>query len=273
MQQLNAYPQTGIDIWLNEPRRAEHSQAPANLLRLWFPESIMAYDSSDNLLWQSTYENTVAPWQYENKAIGDMKTGRKIRKTLARTQNIDDLALLKCIVRWEETETHLALDINNIGPIKWKYFKSSICLQRSASPDYFDEDGYRTFLFTDSGFVASRELIFPPERQLVYIKVGETLPMQNKSKCRLLEGAHFVVSKDERYVLCYAWHEANRIFLNKAPCVRCLHSDLMIHDIEPKTSIQRRGIVFLKEGRLDEALKSYQSWKETAGKSLSVNEL
>ena len=98
-------------------------------------------------------------------------------------------------------------------------------------------------------------------------------PMQNKSKCRLLEGAHFVVSKDERYVLCYAWHEANRIFLNNAPCVRCLHSDLMIHDIEPKTSIQRRGIVFLKEGRLDEALKSYQSWKETAGKSLSVNEL
>ena len=57
-----------------------------------------------------------------------------------------------------------------------------------------------------------------------------------------------MVSKDERYVLCYAWHKAHRIFLNRALCVRCLHSDLEIHNIEPKTSIQRRGILFLKEG-------------------------
>ena len=97
--------------------------------------------------------------------------------------------------------------------------------------------------------------------------------MQNRSKRRLIEEALFVVSKDERYVLCYAWHKAHRIFLNRALCVRCLHSDLEIHNIEPKTSIQRRGILFLKEGTLDEALKRYRSWRETSGQGLSVNEL
>ena len=45
MQQINIYPpSTCLEIWLNEPRRAQNSQAPANLLRLWFPESIMAFD-------------------------------------------------------------------------------------------------------------------------------------------------------------------------------------------------------------------------------------
>ena len=121
--------------------------------------------------------------------------------------------------------------------------------------------------------MASRELIFPPDRQMIYGIVGDELPMQDGSKRRLSEEALFVVSKDERYVLCYAWHNAHRLFLNRSLCVRCLHSDLEIHSIEPKTLIQRRGILFLKEGTREEALEYYRSWKETSGQGLSVNEL
>ena len=274
MQQLNVYPPTTcMEIWLNEPRRAEHSQAPANVLRLWFPESIMAFDSSDTMLWQSTYEHLGSRWHYENLAIGDMKRGRKIHKVLVRTENVDDLALMKCIVRWEGTEAHLALAINNIGPVSWDRLTTSICLQRPASPEYIDEDNSRTFLVSDGGFVASRELVFPPDRQMIYGIVGDELPMQDGSKRRLTEEALFVVSKGERYVLGYAWHNAHRLFLNRSLCVRCLHSDLEIYNIEPKTLIQRRGILFLQEGTLEEALERYRSWKETSGQALSVNEL
>ena len=274
MQQLNVYPPTScMEIWLNEPRRAESSQAPANLLRLCFPESIMAFDSSDNVLWQSTYENHRSPWRYENLAIGDMKSGRKIRKALVRTENVDDLALLKCFVRWEGTEAHLALAINNIGPVTWDRLTTSICLQRPASPDYIDEDNSRTFLVSDNGFVASQELIFPPERENIYGIVGDELPMRDGSKRLLTEEALFVLSKDERYVLFYAWHEAQRLFLNRSLCVRCLHSDLVIHNIEPKTPMQRRGILSLQEGTLEDALERYRLWKETSGQGLSVNEL
>ena len=43
-QQFNVYAPTCLDIWLNEPRNAPESRAPANLLRLWFPESILGRD-------------------------------------------------------------------------------------------------------------------------------------------------------------------------------------------------------------------------------------
>ena len=274
MQQLNVYPPTTcLEIWLNEPRRAEHSQAPANVLRLWFPESVMAFDSKENLLWQSTYENNGNSWRYENLAIGDMKSGLKIRKALVRTVNVDDLALMKCIVRWDGTEAHIALVVNNIGPVPWDRLISSICLQRPASPEYIDEDNSRTFLVSDGGFVASRELIFPPERQMFYGIVGNELSMLDGSKPRLTEPVMFVVSKDEQYVLGYAWHNAHRLFLNRSLCVRCLHSDLEIHGIEPKTVAQRRGILFLNEGSLDDALERYREWKEISDQDLSVNEL
>ena len=269
MQQLNVYPPTTcMEIWLNEPRRAERSQAPANVLRLWFPESIIALDSSGNMLWESTYETLGAPWRYENLAIGDMKSGRKIHKALAHTENVEDMALMKCIVRWEGTEAHLTLEINNIGPVAWDRLTTSICLQRSASPEYIDEDNSRTFLVTDDGFVASRKLVFPPDRQMIYGIVGDELPMLDGSKRRIAEEAIFVVSKDERYVLGYAWHDAHRLFLNRSLCVRCLHSDLEILNIEPKTLMRRRGLLFLKEGTLDQAFERYRSWKETNGEGL-----
>ena len=274
MQQINVYPPTTcLEMWLNEPRRAKHSQAPANLLRLWFPESIMAFDSSDNLLWQSTYENSGAPWRYENLAIGDMKSGRKVHKALVRSHTVDDMALMRCSVRWEGMEAHLGLAINNISPVPWDRLVTSICLQRPAAPEYIDEDNSRTFLVSDGQFVASRDLLFPPDRQMFYGIVGDELSMQDGSKRKLTEEALFVVSKDERYVLGFAWRDAHRLFLNRALCVRCLHSDMEIRSIEPKAVTQRRGILFLKEGTLEEALARYQSWKETSGQDLSINEM
>ena len=265
MQQLNVYPPTTcMEIWLNEPRRAERSQAPANVLRLWFPESIIALDSSGNMLWESTYETFGAPWRYENLAIGDMKSGRKIRKALVHTENVDDLALLRCIARWEAMEAHLTLEINNIGPVAWDRLTTSICLQRPASPEYSDEDNSRTFVVSEGGFVASRELIFPPDRQMIYAIVGDELPMQDGSNRKLIEEAMFVLSKDQRYVLCYAWPNAHHLFLNRSLCVRCLHSDMEIHNVEPKELIRRQGILFLKKGTLQEALEHYRSWKETS---------
>ena len=132
---------------------------------------------------------------------------------------------------------------------------------------------FYNFVVSEGQVVASRDLVFPPDRQMFYGIVGDELSMQDGSKRRLSEGALFVVSKDGRYVLGFAWYDAHRLFLNRALCVRCLHSDLEIRGIESKEVVQRRGILFLKEGTLDEAIARYQTWKETSGRDLSINEM
>ncbi|MBN98177.1 MAG: hypothetical protein CME16_02840 [Gemmatimonadetes bacterium] len=50
-------------------------------------------------------------------------------------------------------------------------------------------------------------------------------------------------------------------------------ANLEIRGIESKEVVQRRGILFLKEGTLDEAIPRYQSWKEASGRDLSINEI
>ncbi len=263
MQQLNVYPPSCMEIVINEPRRAARSQAPANLLRLWFPESVVAYDAEDHVLWESTYENLDGSWRYENLAGADMKAGKKIRRALERTATIDALALLRVGVRWEGMDAHLSMEIANTGPLTWDRLTTSTCLQRSAAPDYIDETNTRTFLVSDAGFVASRDLVFPPDRQMIYAFPGQALEMQDGSARTLAEEAMFVVSQDERYVLGYGWEDAGRLFLNRSTCVRCLHSDQVVEQFQPKQWIRRRGLLFLKEGSLEEALAHYRSWKES----------
>ena len=177
-QQVNVFAPTCLDIWLNEPRNAPESRAPANLLRLWFPESILAHDSNDNLLWEYTFERRSASWQYVNESIGDMKRGQAVRKVLQSVDAFDGLALIDCSARWRETDIDLTLRITNVGSMAWSRLQASICLQRPAAPDYLDEENTRTYLVSDEGFVASADLVFPPRRRLVYAWVGEELPMR-----------------------------------------------------------------------------------------------
>ncbi len=148
-----------------------------------------------------------------------MKSGRAIRKVLESVDTVDGLALVACSARWRETDIDLTLRITNVGPIAWSRLQTSICLQRPAAPDYLDEEDTRTYLVSDEGFVASAELVFPSRRRLVYAWVGEELPMKKRARRRLAAPALFVVSRDERYVLGYAWQQARRLFLNRAGCV------------------------------------------------------
>lgn len=264
-QQVNVYAPTGLDIWLNEPRRAPESKAPANLLRLWFPEAIIAYDSNDNVLWDYTFEVRSASWRYVNESIDDMKSGRGIRRVLESVDTVDGLALIACGARWRGTDIDLTLRITNVGPTAWSRLETSICLQRPAAPDYLDEEDTRTYLVSDEGFVASAELVFPPRRRRVYAWVGEDLPMRNKARRRLVAPVLFVVSRDERYVLGYAWQQARRLFLNRAGCVKCLHSDPEFGILEPQHQHQRQGIVFVNEGTLEEAYQRYCAWTDSVG--------
>ena len=188
-QQVNVFAPTCLDIWLNEPRNAPESRAPANLLRLWFPESIIAHDSNDNVLWEHTFETRNATWRYVNESIGDMKSGRAIRKVLESVDTVDGLALIACSARWRETDIDLTLRITNVGPLTWSRLETSICLQRPAAPDYLDEEDTRTYLVSDEGFVASAELAFPPRRRMVYAWVGEELPVRKGARRRLVDPA------------------------------------------------------------------------------------
>ena len=134
-QQLNVYAPTTLDIYVNEPRIAPERAAPANLLRLWFPESLQAYDAGNNLLWEHTFEAQPS-WRYVNESMGDMKGGRAVRKSLRSVETVDGLALIDCSVRWRGVDIDLDLTITNTGPMAWARVITSTCLQRPAAPDY-----------------------------------------------------------------------------------------------------------------------------------------
>ena len=180
-QQLNVYAPTTLDIHVNEPRIAPERAAPANLLRLWFPESLQAYDAGDNLLWEHTFESQPS-WRYVNESMGDMKGGRAIRKTLRSVETVDGLALIDCSVRWRGVDIDLDLTITNVGPMAWARVVTSTCLQRPAARDYLDADDTRTWLCSDEGFVSAAELAFPPRRDSLYGWVGEELPMKSGAR-------------------------------------------------------------------------------------------
>ena len=260
-QQVNVYAPTSLDIWLNEPRIAPERAAPANLLRLWFPESVMAYDATDNVLWEHTFEERSTAWRYVNESMGDMKGGRAIRKALQSVDTVDGLALIACGVRWRDTDIDLSLRITNVGPMAWSRVQTSVCLQRPAAPDYLDADDTRTWLCSDEGFVAAAELAFPPRRDSLYAWVGEELPMRSGARRRLAAPALFAISKDGRFVLGYAWQQARRLFLG-AGRARCLHSDLELRMFEPQHQLQRQGILFVHEGTLEDAYRRYCAWND-----------
>ncbi len=260
-QQLNVYAPTSLDIWVNEPRIAAERTAPANLLRLWFPESIMAYDAAGNVLWEHTFECRSACWRYVNESIGDMKGGRAIRKTLRSVETVDGLALIACSVRWRGADIDLDLTITNVGTMGWARVVTSICLQRPAAPDYLDADDTRTWLCSDEGFVAASELAFPPRRDSLYAWVGKELPMRSGAKRRLAAPPVFAVSRDGRFVLGYAWRQARRLFLG-AGRARCLHSDSEFGAFEPQRQLRRQGILFVYEGTLEDAYGRYRAWND-----------
>ena len=262
-QQLNVYAPTTLDIHVNEPRIAPERAAPANLLRLWFPESLQAYDAGDNLLWEHTFESQPS-WRYVNESMGDMKGGREIRKTLRSVETVDGLALIDCSVRWRGVDIDLDLTITNTGPMAWARVVTSTCLQRPAAPDYLDADDTRTWICGDEGFVSAAELAFPPRRDSLYGWVGEELPMKSGAKRRLTEPPVFVVSLDGRFVLGYAWRQARRLFLG-AGRARCLHSDPEFGPVEPQRQVRRQGILFVQEGTLQDACHRYRSWDDELG--------
>lgn len=260
-QQLHVYPPGCVEIWVNEPRRAPRNPAPANLLRLWFPETVNAYDANDHLLWECTYETSRQAWRCENKAIHDMKQGRPVHHVLECSDGIDDTALVRRSVIWRDTHADLSLSINNLGAVPLARVETSICLQRAAAPEYVDTDNTATFVVTDRGFAASAELVIPPQRDCVYGFVGEGIELTDGAKPRLTEEALFVVSRDSRYVLGYAWRDARRLFLNRGGCTRCLHSDVELKNVPPHTEVRREGILFIHEGTLEQAHQRFRDWK------------
>ena len=137
-----------------------------------------------------------------------------------------------------------------------------MCLQRTAAPDYFDPANQRTFLVSDLGFVSSRELIFHPQSLMFYAQVGSPLELvDGAAPRRLEESCLFVLSADQRYVLCYGWRDATMVFMNRSGRVRCLHSEFRHQDLGPGQTFGAEGVLFVQEGSLEQAHKRFQAWK------------
>ena len=262
-QQLFAYVPTALDIFIKEPRRVrEASDWPANMLRFQFPESVNAYDDNGRRLWESSFETSAHTWRVVSKAEEKSMGGIRKTRVMECEDTVPGAAVIRRTVTWSDEQLDLHFSIKNLGEKQLASLQTSMCLQRTAAPDYIDHGNARTFLVSDDGFVASQELAFHPEAKYFYGDVGSPLELvDSTSPRRLREEALFVVSADRRYVLCYAWRGAERVFMNRAGCVRCLHSDMRFTDLAPQREVEASGVVFVHEGNLDQAYQRYLKWK------------
>ncbi len=262
-QQLFANVPNALDIYIKEPRRVrEPSDWPANLLRFQFPESVNAYDPNGQRLWEFSFETSEHTWHIVSKAQEKTMGGIRKNRVMQCEDTIEGATSIRRTVTWSDQQLDLHFSLKNLGKTPLARIQSSMCLQRSAAPDYIDQGNARTFLVSDEGFIASRELVFDPEAKYFYANVGSPLELVDSSTTRhLQEQALFVVSADRRYVLCYAWKGAKSVFMNRATRVRCLHSDLRFTDLAPQQEVEAQGVIFVHEGNLDQAHQRYLEWK------------
>jgi len=52
------------------------------------------------------------------------------------------------------------------------------------------------------------------------------------------------------------------VFMNRAPRVRCLHSEFGFEGIAPQKEVVAEGILFVQEGTLEQALQRFLVWKQ-----------
>ena len=237
-----------------------------NMLRFQFSESVNAFDTDGHHLWKHSFETSQHAWQVVEKADEKTMGGILKNRVMKCEDTIADAATIRQRVAWSDAQIDFQLNIKNLSDQRLSALQTSMCMQRTAAPDYIDPNNSCTFLVSDQGFVASQELAFHPEKLNFFGQVGRRLELVDPTLVRKLEEeALFVVSSDRRYILCYAWRGADGIFMNRAGRVRCLHSDFRFIDIAPQQEIEAHGILFVQEGTLDQAHQRFLAWKQTGG--------
>jgi len=261
-QQLFAYVPTCLDIYIKEPRQvAEPSDWPANLLRFQFPESVTAYGENRTKLWEFSFETSKHAWRVVSKADEKSMGGVLKNRVMECEDILEGAAVIRRTATWTNEQLEFELSVKNLGNQTLSAIQTSMCLQRTAAPDYIDYGNSRTFLVSESGFVPSKELIFHPQKLMFYGHVGSGLELVDKASYPTLkEASLLVVSLDRRFVLCYNWRNATRLFMNRNPRVRCLHSELRFTDIAPQEETQAKGVLFVHEGSLEQAHQRLLAW-------------
>ena len=265
-QQLFAYIPQSLEIFIKEPRHVrEPSDWPANMLRFQFPESVNAFGKNNRRLWEFSFETSRHDWRVVSKA-GEKTMGGAFKNRVMRCEDVvAGKAVIRRTATWTDKQLDFRLMIRNLGKQPLSHVQTSMCLQRTAAPDYYDHGNTRTFVVSDQGFVASRELVFHPKKLMFYGNVGDPLDVIDKSSPRTLqESCLLVVSADKRYVLCYAWRGATMVFMNRSGRCRCLHSEFRLTDVAPGQSVEIEGVLFVHEGSLEQAHKRFLAWKTPA---------
>ena len=262
-QQLFAYMPQSLDIYIKEPRHVrEPSDWPANLLRFQFPESVNAYDSTGHRLWEYGFETSQQAWKVTSKAEEKSMGGIRKNRVMECVDTVEGAAVIQRSVTWSDKQIEFQLNVENRSDQVLATLATSMCLQRTAAPDYFDRDNQRTFLISDQGFVASRELAFHPQKLMFYAHVGSPLEVVDGAAPRRLEEPCLIVlSADQRYVLCYGWRDATMVFMNRSGRVRCLHSEFRYENLAPGKTFHAEGVLFVQKGGLEQAYKRFQAWK------------
>ena len=262
-QQLFAYIPQSLEIYVKEPRHVrEPSDWPANVLRFQFPESVNAYDPTGRRLWEFTFETSPHDWRVVSKAEERSMGGVRKNRVMECVDTVEGAAVIHRSVTWSDKQIEFQLDVENRGDQVLATVATSMCLQRTAAPDYFDRENQRTFLVSDQGYVSSRELAFHPQKMMFYAEVGTPLEMvDGAAPRRLQESCLFVLSADQRYVLCYGWRDATMGFMNRSGRVRCLHSEFRYQGLAAGETFGAEGVLFVQKGGLEAAHQRFLAWK------------
>ena len=238
---------SALEFWINTPTRHNY---PWNIVRFWFPERVMIHDGQGNMTWDFWGSQTPGLWQ-------DTPTGYRVEFDIPLGGK------LSCTADKDGTAFDLTMTVTNTSDQDWKKITVANCLQLAAAGDYEDNTGQRTYWMLDGKPVTTYETAITDPGNRIRAYVNTPIEMKDGSKKKLTEPVAFVVSKDSKYVIVYSWQTGYRIWCNRAPIVACHHVEPAPFNVPAGQTKTLKGIVFVNEGSLEDAIARYRNWKKT----------
>lgn len=247
-QSIGVMPPVALEMWLASPK---HHGYPWNIVRIWFPEAVTASGADGGKLWDWRMAAGRNEWQ-------------KDTDSWFSHESLVDGATMTRRARPHGDQMDFALTFENKGTTAWSQIVPASCLQLSAAADYEDNTGERTYLVIDGEPTPTAALAITDAGMRGAGTVGDDVPLKDGRRGRVTEGALFVVSRDGRYVLGYAWEPASRFFYNRAGIVACIHIHPAVGPVDPGTSVTVDGVLFVHEGGPSGAVERYREWVSRA---------
>ncbi len=183
----------------------------------------------------------------------------------------EGLASYQLIATPESDGVRIDWTIKNLSSNTWPYSAGTVCMRSHDAPLFFDPTIERTYLRAEGRWIALQDVVQHPGN-LWFLPPG-------KEPCNLMhpliengnwsvvdsvqpdEAIMAIRSRDGRWVLAQAWHEARYMISNTGPnrMYACTDVCPFLGDIAPGQTVQISGKIYIFRGDLDDLARQYKA--------------